>query len=86
MAAGLVFLCCMLLIKSTGESSTVNAVITVAHIAVVLFIIIAGFTKANPANLSPFLPFGVKGIFQGSAFVFFSYIVSFFCVCVCLGE
>ena len=77
MAAGLVFICCMMLIKSTGESALVNAVITVAHIVVVLFIIIAGFTKANPANLTPFMPFGVKGIFQGAAFVFFSYIVRF---------
>ena len=45
----------------------------------ILIILIAGFTKANPANLKPFLPFGIDGIFNGAAFVFFSFI-GFDCV------
>jgi hypothetical protein len=29
-----------------------------------VIILCAGFSKANPANLTPFIPFGVSGIFQ----------------------
>jgi APA family basic amino acid/polyamine antiporter len=41
----------------------------------------AGFTKANVANLHPFIPpeYGVRGIFNGASFVFFSFI-GFDCV------
>jgi APA family basic amino acid/polyamine antiporter len=45
----------------------------------ILIILIAGFSKANPANLTPFVPFGSAGIFQGASFVFFSFI-GFDCV------
>lgn len=66
----------VLLIMGTRESATFNVIITVAHIALVVFIIIAGFVKARPENLQPFLlpDTGVKGTFQGAAVVFFSYI------------
>lgn len=47
---------------------------TILHLGLVLFIIIAGFVKANPANAANFLPFGIKGAFNGASVVFFSYI------------
>lgn len=47
---------------------------TIVHVVLVVFIIIAGFVKANPANLQPFAPMGARGIFNGAAIVFFSYI------------
>lgn len=52
-----VFLCCQ--------------VVTIVHIVLVVFIIIAGFAKSNPANLQPFAPKGARGIFNGAAVVFF---------------
>lgn len=33
-----------------------------------------GLVKSNPSNAQPFLPYGVRGIFNGAAIVFFSYI------------
>lgn len=46
-------------------------VVTIIHVVLVVFIIIAGFVKSNPANLRPFAPFGARGIFNGAAIVFF---------------
>lgn len=43
--------------------------VTVIHLAVVLFIIIAGLTKANASNMQPFLLEGPRGIFNGAALV-----------------
>lgn len=37
-------------------------------------IYITGITKANVANLSPFVPFGAKGILKASGVLFFAYI------------
>lgn len=81
LAAGLVAVCCALVVTSTEHSNTTNLVLTVLHILVVLLIMIVGFTKADLANARPFLPpqFGVRGVFQGASFVFFSFI-GFDCV------
>jgi hypothetical protein len=46
---------------------------TIMHLVVIFFIIIVGFTKAESANLTPFVPFGAKNIFTGAAFVYFAY-------------
>ncbi|CAK9211760.1 unnamed protein product [Sphagnum troendelagicum] len=78
---------------STKNSSTFNLVMTVLHIAFVLFIIVAGFAKGDVRNLTiaaasaggaaatdsangggGFAPFGMRGIFNGAAIVYFSYI------------
>ena len=42
------------------------AVVTVLHVAVIFFVIVAGLTQADPANLQPFAPFGLRGIFDGN--------------------
>ncbi|KAG0597293.1 hypothetical protein M758_UG326100 [Ceratodon purpureus] len=74
-----VCLCC-----STQKSSMFNLVMTVLHIAFIFFIIIAGFVKGDTENLmqagdaaanpSGFAPLGIRGIFNGAAVVYFSYI------------
>lgn len=40
----------------------------------IAFFIIVGFGHVNPANWTPFLPFGAGGIFGGAAIIFFAYI------------
>jgi APA family basic amino acid/polyamine antiporter len=40
----------------------------------ILFIVLVGFAGAKPANATPFLPHGAKGVFNGASVVFFSYI------------
>ncbi|GFH30569.1 AA_permease_C domain-containing protein [Haematococcus lacustris] len=51
-------------------------VITIVHVAIMFFIIIAGLTKSNRANFSPFIRKGSswKSIFNGAAVSFFSFI------------
>lgn len=73
-ACAWVLLITVLLILGTKESSTVNIVMSVVHLLLVAFIVIAGFTRADPANAQPFLPYGVEGIFEGASIVFYSFI------------
>lgn len=63
-----------LLIRGTSESSTVNNIIVAIKIAVILFFLVVGFGRVNPANWSPFLPFGTGGILRGASIIFFAYI------------
>jgi APA family basic amino acid/polyamine antiporter len=39
-----------------------------------LLVDFAGLTYAKSSNWSPFLPYGIHGIFGGASLVFFSYI------------
>ncbi|KAL6991635.1 catalase A [Sarracenia purpurea var. burkii] len=59
---------------STKASSRFNTVATIFHIAGILFILIVGLTKADPANYSDFAPFGIRGILKASAMLFFAYV------------
>ena len=63
-----------LLILGTSESTRVNNVIVVIKLAVILFFLVVGVGHVNPANWTPFLPFGAGGIFKGAAIIFFAYI------------
>ncbi|KAG0468780.1 hypothetical protein HPP92_018108 [Vanilla planifolia] len=65
---------CIVAVLSTKGTSRFNYVASIVHLAVILFIIIAGLTKAHTSNLSPFTPFGVRGIFSASAVLFFAYV------------
>ena len=68
---------------STKSSSSLNIIITVLHLGVIAFVVVAGFVEGSVHNLthssssnnpSGFAPFGVTGIFNGAALVYFSYI------------
>ena len=85
MAAALVIVVGVLLMFTTGGGSIFNLVITISQLVVIAIILVAGFTKANPANLTPFLPYGTRGMFDGAAFCFFSFIgCVFVLVCCCV--
>ncbi|RVW50848.1 Cationic amino acid transporter 6, chloroplastic [Vitis vinifera] len=61
----------------TKESSILNFVMTIFHVVFFGFIIIAGFLKGSAKNLvnpDGLAPFGVKGVLDGAAQVYFSYI------------
>lgn len=73
-AFGLTLAITVLLIFGMKESSLFNLIITILHIILVVFIIIAGFTQADTANFTPFAPYGWRNIFSGASVVFFSYI------------
>jgi basic amino acid/polyamine antiporter, APA family len=73
---------CMLLIRGSKESSTVNAVIVAVKILVVLIFIGLGFNYINTDNYKPYIPentgtfgeYGFSGIIRAAAIVFFAYI------------
>jgi APA family basic amino acid/polyamine antiporter len=71
---GVIAVICIIAIVSTKASSRVNYIATIVHIAVIIFIIIAGLTKADAKNYTQFAPFGARGIFQASAILFFAYV------------
>ncbi|KAJ9511687.1 hypothetical protein QJQ45_017993, partial [Haematococcus lacustris] len=75
-ACGLVLVCTAIQCWGIRESASVNNVITSIQITVLVFIIIAGLTKANKANFSPLIKPGAtwKNIFNGAAVSYFSFI------------
>ncbi|OQS01115.1 Amino Acid-Polyamine-Organocation (APC) Family [Achlya hypogyna] len=95
--AGLLLTLCVLIVlggMSLGKR-LINA-ITLTKISVVLFIIIAGLTKFEPANISPFVPaeaqnergqtvFGWPGVMLGASASFYGYI-GYDEVCCLAGE
>lgn len=62
------------LVLGAQESSRVNAAIVVTNLAVILIFIAVGMGHINTANYTPFTPYGITGVFQGAAMVFFAYI------------
>lgn len=51
-----------------------SAVVTVIHVLGILFVIVAGMTQAQPSNMQPFAPFGIRGVFDGATTAFFAFI------------
>ncbi|KAK2643064.1 hypothetical protein Ddye_024827 [Dipteronia dyeriana] len=59
---------------SMKGSSRFNSVATIIHLVILLFILVTGLTKANPANYDSFAPNGIRGILKASAVLFFAYV------------
>lgn len=64
----------MVLFMGARESTRVNGAIVLLNMAVIIIFIIFGLKFINPSNYHPFTPYGITGIFQGAAMVFFAYI------------
>ncbi|GLJ08142.1 hypothetical protein SUGI_0082040 [Cryptomeria japonica] len=72
-AVAVLLLASVAAIVSTRFASYLNWIASAVNTLVILFIIIAGFMNANTFNLSPFFPYGVKGVFRAAAVVYFAY-------------
>jgi APA family basic amino acid/polyamine antiporter len=60
----------VILVKGIKESASFNAGIVIMKLVVVLFVIVVGAQYVNPANWTPFAPFGLTGVsFFGSTAV-----------------
>ncbi len=64
----------VLLVIGVRESARFNATMVVVKLAAVFFFIVVGAGYVQPANWSPFAPYGWSGIMTGAAVVFFAYI------------
>ncbi|XP_022957739.1 cationic amino acid transporter 6, chloroplastic-like [Cucurbita moschata] len=76
-AVALILLITLCLCHSTKESSTLNLIMTVFHVIFFGFIIGCGMYKGSANNLvkpGGLAPFGAKGVLDGAAIVYFSYI------------
>ncbi|XP_055822221.1 cationic amino acid transporter 6, chloroplastic-like [Solanum dulcamara] len=76
-AVALIIVLTICLCHSTKESSMLNLIMTVFHVVFFGFIIIAGFCNGKIENLirpGGIAPYGVRGILDGAAIVYFSYI------------
>ncbi|KAL4396853.1 hypothetical protein HN51_001319 [Arachis hypogaea] len=76
-AVALILLLTLCLCHSTKESSILNLIMTIFHVIFFGFIIVAGYHNGSTKNLvSPkgIAPFGVRGVLDGAAIVYFSYI------------
>ncbi|XP_022631446.1 cationic amino acid transporter 6, chloroplastic-like [Vigna radiata var. radiata] len=76
-AVSLIILLTLCLCYSTKESSMLNLIMTIFHVIFFGFIIVSGYCTGSVKNLvSPkgLAPFGVRGVVNGAAKVYFSYI------------
>lgn len=65
---------CILAVLSTKGTSRFNYIASIIHVLVIIFIVVAGLTKADTKNYTPFAPFEARGVFKASAVLFFAYI------------
>jgi APA family basic amino acid/polyamine antiporter len=88
-AVGILLILSALLIRGTRESAFVNTIIVITKVAIVLMVIVLGWSFINPANHTPFIPpassytppgdvpheyGGLMGILGAAGVVFFAYI------------
>lgn len=70
----LVGLCLILLLRGTRESTTANAILVIAKLAVLALFVAVALAHFQPANFHPFAPKGMVGIGAAASSIFFSYI------------
>ncbi|CAH9111532.1 unnamed protein product [Cuscuta europaea] len=82
-AVAVVLILTVVICYSTRGSSMLNMTLTALHILFIVFLIVMGFTKGDPKNLTHpadpklaggFSPFGASGVVSGAAMVYLSYI------------
>jgi APA family basic amino acid/polyamine antiporter len=64
----------VLLVVGIRESARANAVMVAVKLVAILFFIAAGATYVEPANWTPYAPYGWSGIMAAGGVVFFAYI------------
>ncbi len=70
----LIGMCLALLLRGTRESTTANAVLVIAKLAVLALFVGIAVAHFSAANFHPFLPKGLGGIGAAASSIFFSYI------------
>lgn len=70
----IIMLITILLSVGVKETKRVNNVMVVVKLAIVLLFIFTAVRFIKPANWTPLLPFGMKGVFGAASSVFFAFI------------
>lgn len=73
-AVAIALIITFLLSMGVKEAARFNNIIVFVKLGAVLLFIFVAMWYVKPANWSPFLPFGFKGVLGGAAVVFFAYI------------
>jgi APA family basic amino acid/polyamine antiporter len=73
-AAIIVLLVTAVLVRGVKESARATGVIVMVKIVVILFFIAVGASSVEPANWTPFMPYGFQGVGAAAAIIFFAYI------------
>jgi APA family basic amino acid/polyamine antiporter len=63
-----------ILVVGVRESARFNSGMVIIKLAIVLFFIAVGAPRVDPANWSPFMPYGWGGVMAAGGVVFFAYI------------
>ncbi len=64
----------VLLLRPISESARANAILVTVKVGVLLLFLAVALPRVEAANLTPFAPFGVGGIFAGAALIFFAFL------------
>jgi basic amino acid/polyamine antiporter, APA family len=70
----IVFAVSAILYIGVRESARINSLIVTIKLIAVVIVVVVGVFFVRPANWSPFLPFGWRGVLRGAAYIFFAYI------------
>ncbi|RID82419.1 amino acid permease [Peribacillus asahii] len=73
-AIAIIFATAFLLTLGIKESTRFNAIMVFIKVFVILLFIGVGVFYVEPANWQPFMPFGMTGVMNGAALVFFAYL------------
>jgi APA family basic amino acid/polyamine antiporter len=70
----IVLLVTAVLVRGVKESARTTGVIVLLKLAIIVFFLAVGSFSIEPANWSPFMPFGFSGVGAAAAIIFFAYI------------
>ncbi|KAJ9553407.1 hypothetical protein OSB04_017452 [Centaurea solstitialis] len=73
-AVGISIAVCVIASFSVKGSARFNSVATIIYMTLMVFMLVAGATKAKPSNFQPFSPFGFRGVLKASSVLFFAYV------------